>query len=783
MADINVTDNTPGVTPVYVGDIGGGPAGPTLDPGETWIYEATGTALDLSQGSVPAGVVLVPGCFANSGDPFGSLNTYRNTGTVQVPGASDDDRSHYCNPPMIQPGDDHYETPNMTNWDLEDTPLPADFFGSGCQPFNGEVDLRGLRLDDPPGDDTGTADTIIRRLGPAVFPGQGFPRTTDPVQIELVALSLVSAEPINVVCPGGPQLWDVEVGLSQVQPPLGQMVVMQQDANGGVLNADFFVQPKFTFTQVGNPGNVLQWDTGHFGQDPLHFHGENIPWDVTPCHPEVLLPGDHFCPSATDAGRIKSPLEQGESIWPDVGDLAGHEAVWNIRPATADRDFDSVGDVDDNCPDTPNFDQADIDGDGVGDACDNCPANPNPGQEDNGDGDGVGDGCDNCPFAANPDQADGDDDNHGDVCDNCVDTPNPFQENNDGDARGNACEECIDDPNKFDPGICGCGELELDQNEDGRIDECSDGRLVCAGQIATVFVDGAGLIVGGPDAGFTFLHTLRGTSGDDVIVGTPGDDIIFGESGADTICGRAGDDQINGGSFDDFILGGSGNDTITGDSGNDLICGDGGSDDLDGGSFDDRIDGGSGLDSLNGGAEVEGDSCAMVTGESATDCEHLLLEPIPECELEGDEPEQDDAPYCQGERATIYVNEGGFITGDTPYAGRVYNGFIRGTTGNDVIVGTEERDVIRSMSGDDIVCGLGGNDDISGSAGEDILCGNEGDDNIRGGSHNDQIDAGPGDDDVNAGSFDDVCTEGDVAGERIRSCETVIAQPICVLNQ
>ncbi len=74
--------------------------------------------------------------------------------------------------------------------------------------------------------------------------------------------------------------------------------------------------------------------------------------------------------------------------------------------APVDTDGDGVPDDDDNCPNTPNPNQADGDGDGVGDACDNCPATPNADQAD-GDGDGVGDVCDACP--ADPENdADGD---------------------------------------------------------------------------------------------------------------------------------------------------------------------------------------------------------------------------------------------------------------------------------------------------------------------------------------------------------------------------------------
>ncbi|HEX8075168.1 MAG TPA: thrombospondin type 3 repeat-containing protein, partial [Thermoleophilaceae bacterium] len=117
----------------------------------------------------------------------------------------------------------------------------------------------------------------------------------------------------------------------------------------------------------------------------------------------------------------------------------------------SDDDADGVpDDQPDNCPVTPNADQANTDavrggGDAQGDACDadddddgdpddadNCALVSNPNQEDN-EPDGIGDACDpdddndgvpengtppdNCPLEQNADQMDTDLDTYGDVCD------------------------------------------------------------------------------------------------------------------------------------------------------------------------------------------------------------------------------------------------------------------------------------------------------------------------------------------------------------------------------
>jgi hypothetical protein len=67
--------------------------------------------------------------------------------------------------------------------------------------------------------------------------------------------------------------------------------------------------------------------------------------------------------------------------------------------------------------------------------------------------------------------------------------------------------------------------------------------------------------------------TLRGGSGDDILVGGSGPDSLSGGAGRDKLVGRSGNDALFGGSAEDRLFGGPGNDILHGGPGNDHLAG------------------------------------------------------------------------------------------------------------------------------------------------------------------------------------------------------------------
>ncbi len=174
-------------------------------------------------------------------------------------------------------GIDIFTTSSDGTWyDMSGAPIPADFFGPGSDPFSDRIDLVGDPFD--PGGPLGTTDTIVRRLDDAV--GLDCQGPDVVVDIEIVALSLKSADPITVTFNGGqdPEQWDVRVCLSDVPQGQGQMHIFQCTADGGWFDSTFPLQAKFIFTRVGSPSISIVFDTGLEGIPPDIVQGSTVPW-------------------------------------------------------------------------------------------------------------------------------------------------------------------------------------------------------------------------------------------------------------------------------------------------------------------------------------------------------------------------------------------------------------------------------------------------------------------------------------------------------------------------
>jgi Ca2+-binding RTX toxin-like protein len=109
--------------------------------------------------------------------------------------------------------------------------------------------------------------------------------------------------------------------------------------------------------------------------------------------------------------------------------------------------------------------------------------------------------------------------------------------------------------------------------------EVAEPAPLCQGQPATVWVNRAGRIVGGPDGGKPYGGTLRGTMGNDVIAGPAGGlNFIFARDGNDLVCAGGGIDVVDAGHRVDTVHGGAGNDLLIGGAGTDACDGGAGTD-------------------------------------------------------------------------------------------------------------------------------------------------------------------------------------------------------------
>ncbi len=79
-----------------------------------------------------------------------------------------------------------------------------------------------------------------------------------------------------------------------------------------------------------------------------------------------------------------------------------------------------------------------------------------------------------------------------------------------------------------------------------------------------------------------------------------------------------------------------------------------------------------------------------------------------------------------------------------------------GSSGADIVIGTDGDDVLNGFSDRDGLYGRAGNDILNGGSDPDILRGDEGDDILNGGTGNDDLDGGEGNDIINGGGGNDL---------------------------
>ncbi len=211
-----------------------------------------------------------------------------------------------CSPPdpAIPPGEDCWSTAcGRTKFSFCETPIPADFFDPGSEPFIGVIKLDGAN-------GPGGTDTRLNRLEEMVLPNPGDVATTP---IELVELNLVSCDPITVQTGGTDVEWNVSVTLSPDPVPMGTMTVTKTHENGGTFDAEFFVKPVFTFTRVTDLSDVRTLEPAFpapfvtLGEAP--WVSDLLPGVATPCAPgftpgveEDPATGDQCCKKVGHAG-------------------------------------------------------------------------------------------------------------------------------------------------------------------------------------------------------------------------------------------------------------------------------------------------------------------------------------------------------------------------------------------------------------------------------------------------------------------------------------------------
>jgi len=225
---------------------------------------------------------------------------------------------------IINPGPNFWTSPEagMHFGGTDLPPIPADFFGPGSDPFDGQISLEGGALDPLP---FPNYDVLIERTTTGNVPPP-YPKWAS-IDVEIVELNLVSTEPITVTYGGvSTEEWHVEVELSSIPSPIGYMDVIKENPTGGIFSyMPLMVQPLFTFTHTTNPGETRTLDTGLEGILPLEYYSgvNDYPWEHSPIGDDLNATADYPMPLSTGSGEctleLLPYLLRQDNFWVEVG--------------------------------------------------------------------------------------------------------------------------------------------------------------------------------------------------------------------------------------------------------------------------------------------------------------------------------------------------------------------------------------------------------------------------------------------------------------------------------
>lgn len=170
----------------------------------------------------------------------------------------------------------------QTNFEFKgDFALPAGFFDKGSARFEGRVPLKGTPLKTFRSYKVGTTDTIVQRKSTPQL-GSSYD-SSSTIEIELVALSLESVQPIEVTAGGKTQLWDVKLQVSPSRRSSGKATIAQRSERGGVFSSELTVLGLFKFTRHGDRAerelDLGKKKLGRAQLEALTLRANNVPWE------------------------------------------------------------------------------------------------------------------------------------------------------------------------------------------------------------------------------------------------------------------------------------------------------------------------------------------------------------------------------------------------------------------------------------------------------------------------------------------------------------------------